>query len=692
MPHLKRISQRFLATSILSLCWVGSAWATSMVPVYIDEAGEGYFDETPVSPIAGNPADTLGGQRRYVFEHGLKLLNRVVWLPNALEFPMKAFIGDYGPNFVGSGGPSFMPHIDATEYGLRPDVDYAKPAMALLTDGESWVNREDWEQSSFGTIGLTSASRFSRSINFTEGDWWSYLPVILHEGLHVLGMTSRVGDIGEEWGLDLQYTYQQSPYDVFIRHLGAEVELLADMSEEQQIAVKRGGDDVVFVGEQSNAHSALVMNGEGYDPMGNVILYALNEGDPDENFISQPVSHVDMHNHPEKDENLMAPAGGNTLELGIVAYMFSDMGYGPVVDSVVTSPDTNINTLSIHTQAIVSDLVDIPNDRVEHMVVTILLPQGLSFGAFSDDPAVCVVDGANALKAVCTYADLLTNTASMIDVVLVGEDGAYTVELDVEHQQRHVDGVPVNNFFSAAVLMGSNPLSNLALSAPAVEADTESDAVIGSLSVENSSDDGVTYSLVNGGSEGLFILSGSDVVVTQALSASNNGTYSLSVQATTDLGFVLENTFDVAVSINPMTGVSISGATVSANKSAGAAVGTLSADHALGADVTFTLVDGAGDNADFDVDGDKIITRGSLARTDNGTYSLSVVASDGTYSVEGTVSVTVNIAAVVTPAPPSSGGGGGCTVGQPGNSDSTFPMILLGMALLMIRRRAVSGA
>ena len=64
MSHLKRISQRFLITSILSLCWVGSAWATSMVPVYIDEAGEGYFDETPVSPIAGNPADTLGGQRR----------------------------------------------------------------------------------------------------------------------------------------------------------------------------------------------------------------------------------------------------------------------------------------------------------------------------------------------------------------------------------------------------------------------------------------------------------------------------------------------------------------------------------------------------------------------------------------------------------------------------------------------------
>ena len=234
--------------------------------------------------------------------------------------------------------------------------------------------------------------------------------------------------------------------------------------------------------------------------------------------------------------------------------------------------------------------------------------------------------------------------------------------------------------------MGSNPLSNLALSAPTIEADTGSDAVIGSLSVESSSDGGVTYSLVDGGSEGLFNLSGSDVVATEALSAANNGTYSLSVQAITDLGFALENTFEVAVSINPMTGVSISGATVSANKSAGDAVGTLSADHALGADVTFTLADGAGDNAEFDIDGDTIITRGSLARSDNGTYSLSVMASDGTYSVESTVSMTVNIAAVITPTSPSSGGGG-CTVGTSGNGDSTLPMLLLGMVLMFFRRR-----
>ena len=52
-----------LSASILSLCLVGSAWATNMVPVYINEAGEGYFDEKPAWPIAGNPADTLGGQR-----------------------------------------------------------------------------------------------------------------------------------------------------------------------------------------------------------------------------------------------------------------------------------------------------------------------------------------------------------------------------------------------------------------------------------------------------------------------------------------------------------------------------------------------------------------------------------------------------------------------------------------------------
>jgi MYXO-CTERM domain-containing protein len=115
----------------------------------------------------------------------------------------------------------------------------------------------------------------------------------------------------------------------------------------------------------------------------------------------------------------------------------------------------------------------------------------------------------------------------------------------------------------------------------------------------------------------------------------------------------------------------------------------LSADHALDGEMNFSLVDGVTDNAGFEIDGDEVKTSESLARSDNGTYSLVVVASDGEYSVESTVTVVVNIPAPVTPEPPSSGGGGGCTVGAPGQSDGSLPLLMLGLALMWIRRRII---
>jgi MYXO-CTERM domain-containing protein len=151
----------------------------------------------------------------------------------------------------------------------------------------------------------------------------------------------------------------------------------------------------------------------------------------------------------------------------------------------------------------------------------------------------------------------------------------------------------------------------------------------------------------------------------------------------------LESVFDVVVSINPITNVALTSSTITQNTSAGSVVGTLSANHALDGEVNFSLVDGVTDNAGFEIDGDEVKTSESLARSDNGTYSLVVVASDGEYSVERTVTVVVNIPALVTPEPPSSGGGGGCTVGAPGQSDGSLPLLMLGLALMWIRRRMI---
>ncbi|MDA8647296.1 hypothetical protein N9L54_07700, partial [Porticoccaceae bacterium] len=402
------------------------ALATTFEIVYEqDEPNTGYFDPTPVDPIDGNPATTRGGQMQYVFEHGMALLSRVFWVPNTAPLIIESQVWEFqDETTLGVGGPSTLYpapgytghyngvdlYLDVDEYGILPDVDYGEPQLAVLTGGESLV-KGPFPYLNVGFIALANRDWLDKSVNFEEGQLFSYLPIILHEGLHVMGMLSAVGSVGTVDG----YTSKVRPYDLFVRHLGANPDTIADMTIEQQVAMYRAGDDVVFIGDQARAHAQALMP-QGYDSDNNIILYAEDEGAEDSDFLSQPISHIDMHNLPDVTENLMAPAAGRTLELGIVAYMFSDMGYGPVVDTSVSSSSANVNSLSIETQALVSDLVAIPDDQVEQIAVTMVLPEGLSFDSFTAEPATCVVDEDNTQKAVCTYDQLLINTPSMMDV------------------------------------------------------------------------------------------------------------------------------------------------------------------------------------------------------------------------------------------------------------------------------------
>ena len=95
--------------------------------------------------------------------------------------------------------------------------------------------------------------------------------------------------------------------------------------------------------------------------------------------------------------------------------------------------------------------------------------------------------------------------------------------------------------------------------------------------------------------------------------------------------------------------------------------------------------------SDFTPEGNGIYVATVTAGKTSGDATITVNLDDGSASVviESSSIKLVTPAPAPTPVPPSTsgGGGGGCTVGQPGNSDSTFPVLLLGMALLMLRRR-----
>ena len=92
--------------------------------------------------------------------------------------------------------------------------------------------------------------------------------------------------------------------------------------------------------------------------------------------------------------------------------------------------------------------------------------------------------------------------------------------------------------------------------------------------------------------------------------------------------------------------------------------------------------------SDFTPEGNGIYVATVTAGKTSGDATITVNLDDGSASVviESSSIKLVAPAPAPTPVPPSTSGGG-CTVGQPGNSDSTFPVLLLGMGLLMLRRR-----
>jgi len=66
----------------------GAATGTTITLVNLDGAGEGLNDPTPVAPVGGNPATTVGAQRLYVLQYAADLWESI--LPSTVEIRIQA--------------------------------------------------------------------------------------------------------------------------------------------------------------------------------------------------------------------------------------------------------------------------------------------------------------------------------------------------------------------------------------------------------------------------------------------------------------------------------------------------------------------------------------------------------------------------------------------------------------------------
>ncbi len=174
------------------------AHAIPIAITYQDAFGTGFFDNTPVSPVGGNPGTTLGAQRRNAFETAMAqwgdLVNgsvtvhvQAAWASQAPSLLAQAFALGYFQNFPGAPRTNVIyPSILANQLaGSDQDTSTADVQVNCNLNWPSWY---------YGLDGNGPD---------TEHD---FIGVILHEFNHGLGFTSLIDSSGQNVG-NFPYIY-----------------------------------------------------------------------------------------------------------------------------------------------------------------------------------------------------------------------------------------------------------------------------------------------------------------------------------------------------------------------------------------------------------------------------------------------------------------------------------------------------
>ena len=493
-----------LAFSMLA----GPSFATTFKVVW----GAGAYDEARVEPLQDNQGTTLGEQRRNAHEHVLKLASRMFWYPNEDTILTAA-------SWIETD--AFCAQARATNVHNAPQGDVHSQPWWLVRLRKRLARErtsiQDPQGEDFEIIYADKGLRLSHSL---DGEW---VAIGLHEVVHHLGFVRSRGYASAAPSfIDSVPTL----FDTRIRFPGSNTTVLQMPRDEWVSRFGSVGTEVRWDGMATRA-AAPRLAGAG-QVNGQVLLY---------NGEQHPNSRWDHLAFEVDPPSLMTPTGRNTRELGIVAYMLSDLGWGPVVDSEVSaSADGGTLTTTVT-----------PSVAAENLVVTVAPPTGVTVESMAATPADCQPRGN---QMTCVYVSL--SGSASIDYGLAGRWGVHLVTVDVDHQAPHVDPRPVNNFDTVHVTVGVNTIEAVTLSAASVAEGRPTGTEVGMLDV-TSAIPGLehTFALAEGGRHNAcFRLEGdaSERLVT-AKPFDREGAASLEilVRARAENGFTLEQDFTVEV-------------------------------------------------------------------------------------------------------------------------------------------------
>lgn len=238
------MNKRHLLTAALALALTASqTMAADVVPVILDGAGEGYYDETPAAPVGGNPGTSIGQQRRIVAQFAADLWGGV--LKSDVPVYVGAQFNPLAPNVLGSAGATYI----FSDFANAPVANtWYSSALADAIAGVDLVDDID------------IFSQFSSTFNFyygldgqTPAGQVNFLDVVMHEFGHGLGFQNFETESTGAFFSGRQDIYSTFTYDNTTGKRWTQMTI----AERQASALNYG--NVIFDGPSATAGASLVL-------------------------------------------------------------------------------------------------------------------------------------------------------------------------------------------------------------------------------------------------------------------------------------------------------------------------------------------------------------------------------------------------------------------------------------------------
>ena len=337
-PVIAGIMGRLLPVLFWCLIVAPPVPAASFVINNLDSPGEGFNDNTPVSPVGGNNGTTLGQQRLNLFQKAAEIWGAAIAsaVPIVIQAQFDPLSCDSSSAVLGSAGST---NVVRDFTGAPESTTWYHSALANALAGVDLIPGADDIVATFNSSidnnnNCLSGTNWYLGYDHNNGNDIDLLVVLLHEFAHGLGFSGFTNLGNGRFLNDIQDIYSHFTLD---NSNGLHWNEMSNI-QRRFSAINTG--NVVWDGSAVTAATGYLTS--GIDPSGHARLYA-----PSPVQIGSSISHFDTVANPDL---LMEPSINSNLgsDLDLTDEQLIDVGWTPATDTdgdgLPDSVETNTGT------------------------------------------------------------------------------------------------------------------------------------------------------------------------------------------------------------------------------------------------------------------------------------------------------------------------------------------------------------